>query len=161
MNPLQAGTTFVTRIFKDVERKHLLLIAAGLAYYFMMSLVPALVVLTAVVAYLPLKEHLQDLMMFLGYVTTPQAVSLFTQLLDSIRPHRIGLLSFGILVALWASSLGIKGIIAGLDLVHEVGVPRHLWTNKILAFGLTLGVGFLLLLGLTLTLGATCRSPAF
>jgi len=90
MNPLQAGTTFVTRIFKDVERKHLLLIAAGLAYYFMMSLVPALVVLTAVVAYLPLKEHLQDLMMFLGYVTTPQAVSLFyaTPRLNSPTPYR-------------------------------------------------------------------------
>src|SRR5262249_1753211 len=47
---------------------------------------------------------------------------------------------------------GIKGIIAGLDIVHEVQTPRRLWTNRILAFGLAFGVGVLLVLGVVLTL---------
>jgi membrane protein len=155
MKYLRAATTFVIHIFENVERKHLPLLAAGLAYYFIMSLFPALVVLAAVVAYLPLKEGMQGVTGFLAYVIPPQAVSLFNQFLASIRPHRTGLLSFGIIVTLWLSSKAVKGIIAGLDMVHEVRAPRRLWTNRVLAFGLTFAVGVLLLLGFTLTLAGT------
>jgi membrane protein len=151
MKYLQVATTFVLRIFTNVERKHLPLIAAGLAYYFILSLFPTLVVLAAVVAYLPLNEGMQGVIKFLGYVIPPQAASLFDQFLATIRPHRTGLLSFGIIVTIWLSSKAVKGIIAGLDMVYEVRVPRRLWTNRILAFGLTFGVGVLLLLGLVLT----------
>jgi membrane protein len=151
MHFLNVAKTFVVRIFKNVERKHLALIAAGLAYYFIMSLFPALVLLTAVVAYIPFAGGKEGVVTFLGYVVPPQAASLFSQFFASIRPHRTGLLSFGIIFTLWLSSKGIKGIIAGLDIVHEVRVPRRLWTNRILAFGLAFGVGILLVLGVVLT----------
>src|SRR5215831_18620532 len=45
-------------VIRDAERKHLMLAAAGLAYYFLMSLFPALVLLTAGAAYLPLQNVL-------------------------------------------------------------------------------------------------------
>jgi membrane protein len=115
-----------------------------------MSLFPALVLLAAVAAYLP--QGMQSVASFLAYVIPPQAASLFSQFLGSIRNHRAGLLSFGIIVLLWLSSKGIKGIIAGLDMVYEVRTPRRVWTNRVLAFGLTLGVGFLMLLGVALML---------
>lgn len=146
------AATFVIRIFENVERKYLWLIAAGLTYYFLMSLFPALLVLAAVAAYLPLQGGMQDVTKFLGYVIPPQAASLFTQFLSSIRLHRTGLLSFGLIVTVWLSSIGVKGIISGLDIVYEVRTPRRLWTNRVLAFGLTFGVGILLLLGVALTL---------
>ena len=152
MQRLQLAITFVKRLFDDFERKHLLLIAAGLSYYFIMSLMPAAVVLTAAAAYLPGKRGMQDLKMFFGYIAPPQAMSWLTQFLDSVHLHRAEVLSVGIIVALWASSQGVGGIIASLDLVHEVQTPRRLWTNKLLAIGLTLGIGTLLLSALTLTL---------
>lgn len=150
---MKAAPTLIRRVLRNIERKHLWLLAAGLAYYFVMSLFPALALVAAVVAYLPLQEGKQGVTTLLGYVITPQAASLFTPLFDSIRIHRAGLLSFGIIVLLWLSSKGMKGVIAGLDLVYEVRTPRRFWTNRILAFGLTFGVGVLLLLGITLTLG--------
>jgi len=152
MKYLHGAATFVIRIFENVERKYLWLIAAGLTYYFLMSLFPALVVLAGVAAYLPLQGGMQDVTKFLGYVIPPQAASLFTQFLGSIRSHRTGLLSFGLIVTVWLSSIGVKGIISGLDIVYEVHTPRRLWTNRVLAFGLTFGVGILLLLGVALTL---------
>jgi len=152
MNMLKAASTLGIRIFENVERKHLSLVAAGLTYYFLMSLFPALMVLAAVAAYLPLQGGMQDVTKFLGYVIPPQATSLFTQFLSSIRLHRTGLLSFGLIVTIWLSSKGVKGIISGLDIVYEVRTPRRLWTNRFLAFALTFGVGVLLLLGVTLTL---------
>lgn len=53
MTPLKAPFRLAIRVFDNVERKHLSVVAAGLTYYFLMSLFPALVVLAAVVAYLP------------------------------------------------------------------------------------------------------------
>jgi len=152
MKYLHLAMTFAISIFENVERKHLSLVAAGLTYYFLMSLFPALMVLAAVAAYLPLQGGMQDVTNFLGYAIPPQAVSLFTQFLSSIRVHRTGLLSFGLIVTVWLSSIGVKGIISGLDIVYEVRTPRRLWTNRILAFALTFGVGILLLLGVALTL---------
>jgi membrane protein len=149
---MKAAFTFVMRVMRNVESKHLSLVAAGLAYYFLMSLFPALMVLSAVGTYLPLHGGMEDVSTFLGYMMPPQAVSLFNQFVDSIRQHRTGLLSYGLLITLWLSSKGVKAIIAGLDMVYGVQAPRRMWTNRVLAFGLTFGVGILLLLGITLTL---------
>jgi membrane protein len=152
MNLLKAPFRLAIRVFENVERKHLSVVAAGLTYYFLMSLFPALAVLAAVVAYLPWQGGMQDVTAFLSNVMPPQAMSLFTQFMNSIRVHRTGLLSFGIIATLWLSSKAVKGIIAGLDIVYQVRAPRRLWTNRILAFGLTFAVGVLLLLGVALTL---------
>ncbi len=142
---------FIKRIFDDFEQKHLMVIAAGLAYYFLMSLVPALLLLTAFMAYLPLHLGAEGAT-FVSYVVPQQVISLFQDLLYRIGPHRTGLLSFGVIVSLWLSSKGFTGIIAGLDIVYNVQKPRRIWTNRILAFGLAFAVGSLLLLGVVLTL---------
>ena len=159
MRYLTDATTFVIQILKNVERKHLNLVAAGLAYYFIMSLFPGLVLLAGVAAYLPLPQGEQSVTTFLGYVMPPQAASLFAQVLGSIRTHRAGLLSFGIIVLLWLTSKGVKAIIAGLDLVYEVRTPRRVWTNRVLAFGLTFGVGILLLLAVMVMVVGPALKP--
>jgi membrane protein len=149
---MKAAFRFVMRVLRNVESKHLSLVAAGLAYYFLMSLFPALMVLSAVVTYLPVHGGMEEVSTFLGFMMPPQAISVFNQFVDSVRQHRTGLLSYGLVITLWLSSKGVKAIIAGLDLVYGVRAPRRVWTNRVLAFGLTFGVGILLLLGVTLTL---------
>jgi membrane protein len=72
--------------------------------------------------------------------------------LTTVSSHRTGLLSVGLITTLWITSIGVNGVIAGLDMVYEVKVPRRVWTNRFLAFGLTVAVGLLLLLGVALTL---------
>src|SRR5262245_26881950 len=152
------ATAIIRLILRDAERKHLMLAAAGLAYYFLMSLFPALVLLTAGVAYLPLRYGLQEMISFLAHVIPPQGLPLIENILATISPHRSGLLSFGIIATLWLASIGGKGVIASLDIVYGVSKPRPLWINRILACGLTLIVGVLMLLALTLTVaGPTIR----
>lgn len=73
-------------------------------------------------------------------------------MLKTISPHRVGLLSFGLITTIWLTSLGFKGIILGLDMVYESPRQRSIWVSRILAFVLTFAVGFLMLLGVTLTL---------
>ena len=135
----------------NAERKHLPLAAAGLAYNFLLSLIPVLIVLAAVVAYLPLQQGMQDVNSFLVNVVPRQALPLIDDLLTKISPHRIGLLSFGLITAVWLASKALKAIIMGLDLAYNVHAPRRIWTTRILAFFLTLAVGLLLLLGVAVT----------
>lgn len=139
-------------IFKGYERKHLQLIAGGLAYYFVMSLFPALISVTAIAAYLPIKNGAQKATSFIAHVVPQQSLSLLKPIVNSITLHRRGLLWLGLLTTLWLASAGTKAMIGGLDLVYEVHQPRSLWVNKILAFVLTIIIGALLLLAVLLTL---------
>lgn len=141
----------IKRTLEDIERKHLPLAAAGLAYYFLMSLFPGLVLLTAIVAYLPIQNGMQVATSFLAHVIPPQGTALLKELAATVSSHRGGLLSLGLIATVWLTSIGVQGVIAGLDMVYEVKRPRRVWTNRFLAFGLTFAVGVLLLFGVALT----------
>jgi len=152
MKLFRKAKELATLVFRDFERKHLEVVAAGAAYFFMISLVPALVLLAAAAAFLPLQGGTHGAKAFISHVVPPQGLSLMEKGLSAITPHRTGLLWFGFIAMLWLCSKGMKGVIAGLDIVHNVREPRRLWTNRILAFGLTFAVGVMLLLGVLLTL---------
>ncbi len=144
-------TAVVRTVLREIERKHLPLVSAGLAYYFLMSMIPALALLTALVAYIPLGGGSQGFRSFMAHVVPSHGLAIIDQVLTTIQPHRTGLLSFSIIATLWLVSKSVKGIISGLDIVYDVHEPRSLWLNRIFAFGLTCGVGLLLLLGMSLT----------
>ena len=127
------------------------LAAAGIAYYLLLSLFPALALLSAVLSYLPVQNGLGEATSVLGYVIPPQVKTMIEELLMRIIPRRVALLSFGLVTTLWLASIAFKGLILGLDMVHGSNVQRPLWVSRILAVALTLGVGVLLLFGVTLT----------
>ena len=151
MKYLNKATAVIRTILREVERKHLPLVSAGLAYYFLMSMIPALGLLAAIVAYLPQGSGTQGFRLFLAHVIPSHGLDAIDQVLATIQPHRSGLLSLSIIATLWLVSKSIKGIISGLDIVYDVHTPRSLWLNRIFAFGLTCGIGVLLLLGISLT----------
>lgn len=148
---MKAFATLLLNIFRGYERKHLQVIAAGLAYYFVMSLFPALVLITALAAYLPVQNGSQRAAAFMSHVVPKQGLSLIEPIVTSVSVHRSGLLWFGIISTLWLTSVGAKAIIQGLDIVYEVHTPRSLWMNRFVAFLLTFAVGILLLLAVVLT----------
>jgi len=141
----------IRNIWNDVEKKNLPLAAAGIAYYLLLSLFPALTLLGAVLSYLPVQNGLWGATSFLGYVIPAQILTPIVELLIRISPHRAALLSFGLITTLWLASIAFKGLILGLDMVHGSDVQRPLWKSRILALGLTIAVGVLLLIGAVLT----------
>jgi membrane protein len=143
--------TNISDIWRDIEKKNLPLAAAGIAYYLLLSVFPALTVLSAVVSYLPVQNGLREATSVLGYVIPPQVMRQIQELLTRITPHRAALLSVGLVTTLWLASIAFKGIILGLDMVHGSNVQRPLWVSRILALALTIGVGILLLIGVVLT----------
>jgi membrane protein len=137
--------------WRDIERKHLPLAAAGIAYYLLLAIFPALTLLSAVLSYVPVQNGLREATSVLGFVIPPQVMTLISDMLTRITPHRGALLSFGLITTLWLASVAFKGLILGLDMVYGSKSQRPLWVSRILAFVLTIAVGFLLLIGVILS----------
>src|SRR5579859_6517860 len=132
-----------------VPQKHTLQMAAALSYYFVISLFPAILLLSAIVAYLPgARPFDQVLSLMSGFVPHDSLELLRKVLATIVTPNRGTLLSFGILGTLWTASGGFAAAIEALDIAYEVEEERPFWVTRPISVGLTLLVGVLLLIAL-------------
>ncbi|HEU4414508.1 MAG TPA: YihY/virulence factor BrkB family protein [Candidatus Angelobacter sp.] len=137
------------RTVEGIPAKHTLQMAAALSYYFVISLFPAFLLLSAILAYMPgAKPFEQILSMMSGFVPRDSIELLRRVLATVVTPNRGALLSFGILGTLWTASGGFAATIEALDIAYEVKEARPFWVTRPLAVGLTLLVGILLLIAL-------------
>jgi uncharacterized BrkB/YihY/UPF0761 family membrane protein len=74
-NSTKSIITNILEIWRDIEKKNLPLAAAGIAYYLLLSLFPALALLSAVLSYLPVQNGLQEATSLLGYVIPVDAAN--------------------------------------------------------------------------------------
>jgi membrane protein len=146
------------RTSEDVTRKHTLQMAAALSYYFVMSLFPALILFTAILAYVPIHDLLNQTFALLGGFIPKDTMNLVERVLGSVvSPYRSTFLSFGILGTLWAASGGFSAMIEALNIAYEVDETRPFWRTRPLAVGLTVVIGVLLLIAL----GVMIAGPDF
>ena len=137
------------RTVEDVSQKHTLQMAAALSYYFVLSIFPALIFLSAVVAYLPVPNLFEQALALMSGFVPHDGMALVRHVLsDVVTPQRGTFLSFGLLGTLWAASGGFAAAIEALNITYEVSEARPVWVTRPLAIGLTLLVGVLLLIAL-------------
>src|SRR3989441_7064279 len=140
----------LVRTYADLERNHTLQIAAALAYYFVLSLFPALIFLSAVVAYLPVPDLFNQALALMARFLPTDAMGLVRRVLtDVISPNKGTFLSLGILGTLWAASGGFAAMIEALNIAYEVGDDRPFWKTRPLAVGLAFLTGALLLIAVS------------
>jgi len=125
--------------------------AAALAYYFLFSLFPFLIFLTALLAYLPVGDWFEQVVALLSRFMPGAALELVRDYLsDLLSQQRSGLLSFGILIALWAASNGMLAISDALNHAYGVDEGRPFWKVRGLAILLTLGLTIFLIASIVL-----------
>jgi membrane protein len=135
--------------YDDVGRNHTLQMAAALSYYFVLSLFPALIFLSAVVAYLPIGDLFNQGLNLMAHFVPQDSMGIVRRVLaDVITPNRRALLSFGLLGTLWAASGGFSAAIEALNIAYDVEETRPFWKTRPLAVGLALLIGALLLIAL-------------
>jgi membrane protein len=124
--------------------------AAALSYYFVLSLFPALIFLSAVVAFLPLPDLFNQALGIMARFLPPDSMGLVRRVLsDVITPNRGTFLSFGIFGTLWAASGGFSAAIEALNIAYDVQDDRPFWKTRPLAMGLALVTGALMLVALS------------
>src|SRR5437588_4565765 len=146
------------RTVEDVSGKHTLQMAAALSYYFVISIFPALILLSAILAYLPVADLFNQAISLMSGFIPPDSMDLMRKVLaDVVTPNRGTFLSFGLLGTLWTASGGFAAAIEALNIAYEVEEARPFWITRPTAIGLTLlGVALVLI-----ALGVMIVGPEF
>lgn len=143
--------TALGRTYTDITKNHTLQMAAALSYYFVLSLFPALILLSALVAYLPVPDLFNQALNLMSRFIPGDSMGFVKRVLaDVISPNRGTLLSFGLLGTLWAASGGFAAAMEALNIAYEVEETRPFWKTRPLAVLMTFEIGALLLISLSI-----------
>src|SRR2546426_8155513 len=94
----------LVRTYADLLQSHTLQMAAALSYYFVLSFFPALIFLSAIVAYLPVPNLFDQALSMMARFLPAESMGLVRKVLaDVITPNRGAFLSVGVLGTLWAA----------------------------------------------------------
>ena len=141
--------TFNEAFFKD----NCLGMAAQLAYYFFFALFPALLFLLAVASYFPIDTLVDDLFRSLGGFLPPEVMSIITEQIVKISEgEQGGLLTLGVLTAIWSSSAAMTAIIDTLNSAYDIEEGRPWWKVRLTAIALTVGVAIFILVAAALVI---------
>lgn len=144
-------------VARELVRTRVFDVAAGLAFWFMMSLVPLLMTVVALLSLLHLPGLLPQLLGVLALLVPQSSLTLVEQLIGSLlTPHR-GAFSFGVLSYIWSTTGGFTSLITALNIAYDVVVPRSWLRDRLQALILTFTSGGLL----TLSLLALIAGPEF
>ena len=147
------------RTWRQVQEDQLSLVAAGIAFYFMLALFPALLSIVTVYGVIADPATVAKQAGELVRLMPADAAQVLVGQLEEISTADGASAGFGALVAallsLWAASNGTKALIAGLNIAYEERERRAWPKRNVLAIVLTLG--FIVLV--TLSLATIAAAP--
>jgi membrane protein len=99
--------------------------AASLAFFFFLALFPALLFVVSLAGMLPVDDMIDRIVTVLSRVAPGDVVSIARQQLVQIarQPHR-GVLTLGLIAALWSTSTGITAVVDALNQAHHITESR-------------------------------------
>jgi len=143
-------------IYNDVYDEHLFVFAAGLSYYFVLSLFPLLVLMASLLGYIPIPHLFEGFLSLMARLVPGDGMSLVRNIVSDVGSHKHPhFLTLGLVFTIWTGSSGFAAIIDGLDIVYRVRESRSVWKTRPIALGLTLLVGSLLLVAVGLMVEGT------
>lgn len=144
-------TELLRRLVQKVQKDDCLGSAAQLAYYFLFALFPFLLFLTSLLGYVPIPNLMDRILELLAKLVPDEALKLVQDhIRDLVSNRRGGLLSFGILAALWASSSAITAITETLHRAYGVEEGRPFWKVRGMAILLTIGLSVFIITAMIL-----------
>jgi membrane protein len=139
------------RVIAEVQEDNCAVYAAALAYYFLFALFPFFLFLTALLGYLPFPNLMDQIMALLAQVMPAEALTLVQDNVGKlVSQQRGGLLSFGIIAALWTSSSALTGISDALNHAYDVEEGRPFWKVRGMAILLTVGLSVFIIASIIL-----------
>jgi membrane protein len=136
----------VRRTVKETQADNGLGLAAQLAYYFFLALFPALLFLIALASTLATPDAISRLVNSLSGTAPPDVINILREQLTSLsqRGHG-GIMTFGVIAALWSSSAALVAVSDSLNRAYDVAEGRPWWKVRLTAILLTFGVAVFIL----------------
>ncbi|WP_217476725.1 YihY/virulence factor BrkB family protein [Stutzerimonas stutzeri] len=139
------GFELLKRTFKEFSNDDMTTYASALAYRAIFSLFPFLLFLIAMLGMLDLQNFFDWLRQQVSLVLPPDALDLVNPVIDQMQTQKSGLLSVGILVALWSASIGVRSLMNAMNKAYDVQEGRPTWKLMLLAVAYTIGMALILL----------------
>ena len=139
------GFELLKRTFKEFSNDDMTTYASALAYRAIFSLFPFLLFLISLLGLLDLQEFFTWLREQVSLVLPPDALSLVNPVIDEMQEKKGGFLSFGILVALWSASIGVRSLMNAMNRAYDVEEGRPTWKLILLSVVYTIGLALILL----------------
>lgn len=113
------GQDFSTQMKKQNISAH----AASIAFFFFLSIVPMLMVLSMMIPYTPLTE--ENLTETVADIIPDKVVPLVESLIAEVYDKSAGSLSIAVLATLWSAAKGVMALMHGLNAVNGVEEKRN------------------------------------
>lgn len=124
--------------------------ASALAYQALFSLFPFLLFLIALIGFLHLPDFFSWLRLQTELVLPPQALEQVNPVIDQLQQSKGGLLSVGIVIALWTASAGVRLMMSAMNAAYDVPEGRPVWKRIPLSIIYTVGLAGMLLVAAAL-----------
>jgi membrane protein len=141
------------RTVKEMIADDCLGLAAQLSYYLFLALFPAILFLLALGSFFPLQDLAGSIVQVLRPVASDDVVQIVAEQIRRIsEAQNGGLLTFGVLAALWSSSAAMVAATSALNAAYDIEEARPWWKVRLIAIGLTIALAVFILLSFSLVL---------
>ncbi len=116
---------------KHMSKKNISAFAASTAFFLFLSLIPALMLLCAILPYTPVtKANL----MYLAREITPDAMdALLVSIISDVYDKSVGIISVTVVATLWSAGKGVLALMRGLNAINDVEENRNYLLLRIVA----------------------------
>ncbi len=139
--------------FGNFQKHDMMTYSAALSYAILFALFPFMIFLIALLTVLDLQGFFDWMLEQAQQAFPADAYQRFADTIDQLRSQqRGGLLSFGVIAAIWAASGGVRSLINALNVVYEVDQPRPVVKRYVTSVVYTIGLAIMLIAAAALML---------
>lgn len=141
------------RAFKDFQEDDMNTHASALTYRMLLSLFPFILFLTTLLGALGLERLFNWLLEQARAALAGDAYTQVQTIVEQIQSGANGgLVSFGLITALWAAAAGVRSTMHALNVAYDVEEERSLWKKYLLSIVFTIGLAVMIIAAVALML---------
>lgn len=133
---------------QKMKKKNISAFAASTAFFLFLSLIPALMLLCAVIPYTPLTEA--GLMEAVTDIAPDSMDAMLVSVIAQVYDKSIGILSLSAVATLWSAGKGILALMRGLNAVNDVEEDKNYFLLRLVASFYTVMVLVMIIISLLL-----------
>jgi len=139
----------IKNFIHEFQKDNVPLLAAAQAYYYLLAIVPLLILLLSILPYLQIDSD--KALSLIQSVIPGETANIFKDtIINIVEKPKGGLLTVGILGTLWSSSSGMNAFITATNLAFDVKEERSFIKVRLLSIALTFGMIFTIVVALIL-----------
>jgi membrane protein len=157
--PVRGWRSILERTWESIFRDHVSVVSAGVAFFGLLAMFPALAAVVAIAGIVKSPTDVQERVASFAGALPDEAAGIVTEQAVGVADAGSGAgwgAALGFLLALWGASKGVKAIMEAMNIAYGEEEKRGIFRYNLVALALTL----FMIGGVIVTLGAAVVAPA-